>query len=89
MELEKSPGRVYMSKYDIQGLRESPKLIEVVVGLRKVGKKGEISDNHYLVSGYISGDYGLYRFDLGGYYLDGRIRKAVMQVPEKVLKMVR
>ena len=81
-----SPGRVYLSKLDRKNLRDDPELIEMVVALRRVKEKGKLGENPFLISGYV-GDGQTYRFDVGGYYYSRRIRRAVMQVPGKVLKI--
>ena len=77
--------RVCLSDADSESVKDGK--IEIVISLRKVKKEGKLkNENPFLVSGYIK-DGSIYRFDIGGYYRNGRIRRAEIKVPKSILRM--
>ncbi len=83
------PGRVYLSRQDREDLVNDEVKIEVVSALRMVKKPRKLKENPFLISGYLRCGERDYRVDVGGYYYNGGIRKAVIEVPRKILKMIR
>ena len=85
----KSLGRVNLGNADKKSLVEDVQKIEIVIGLRKVKREGTLGENPFLASGYIRDEGRIYRFDVGGYYVNSRIRRAFIQVPDKILRAFR
>ncbi len=77
--------RVSMSSTDVEYLKETPENIEIVIGVKKAKIKRKRKNNPLIKACYISENGSLYKFEVGGYYLDKGLKRAEIIVPKKVL----
>ncbi len=87
--LRTKQGKVYVSKTDKKGLREEQGKIEIVTTLNPVKRKTKLSENPFLVSGFIDDDGKSYKFEMGSYIYTNRLRRCEMKVSSRALKLVR
>lgn len=81
-------GRVYIGEIDKERF-EHENHIEIVVATKRVNEARKLkNENPYIVSGYIEDERTIYKFDIGGYYKNSRIRRAEIEVPRKLLRML-
>ena len=83
------PGKIYLSKIDRKNLKEDRDKIEIITSLNEVKRKTKLSINPFLISGYIEDDGQKYRFDMGSYINNGRIRRCLIEVSPKATRLVR
>jgi len=87
---KKDPGRVYLSKNcDVPSLKETPKLISVVISVKRTKDNYFLKKSPYKLSVYLDDDGKTYRFDIGGYYFDNnKVRKARIVVSKRASKIL-
>ena len=83
------PGKICLSECDRKNLREDPKGIEIIMSLKRVKRTITLKDNPFIVAGYLREGGIIYHIDMGGYYFNGRIYKALIEVPKRILKEIR
>ena len=77
--------KVCMSKFDAEMLKQRKDEIEIIIGVKKA-KITTLPNNPFLATCYIRNKGNLYRFDIGGYHYSGKLRRAEIIVPEKVIR---
>ena len=82
-------GKVVPGKRDKRNLKEDQGKIEIITSLKRVKRKINLSENPFIVSGYIDNNGEVYRFDMGSYVYNGRIRRCFVKVSPKALRLVR
>ena len=85
-------GLIRLGKLDRKNLEDDNQKIMLLVALREVNRTRKLIYNPYLISGYFSsdieGENKTYRLLIGGYYHNGKIRRAEISVPRKILRII-
>jgi len=82
-------GNLVLSKEDKELIKSLENHVEVVIAIKKVTRKSKIVDNPLVISGYLGYNGNLYRVDIGAYFHNGRIRKALIEAPRSILRLMR
>ena len=85
---ENSVGLIKLSEEDKNGLTNDGFQTEIITTIKEVKVTRKVGENLYLVSGYIFHEGRKYKIDIGSYYYNGRIRRAEISVPRRILRMI-
>jgi len=61
--------------------------IDLLIGIKRIKKEGIIKENPYLISWYPRDNGQIYRADMKGYYLNKRMRRAILKAPKDIFKV--
>ncbi len=82
-------GKVSFSSLDRETFGIYPINTSLVVALNKIKKKNKVSNNNpFLISGYVEDNSKVYKFDIGAYWKNYRIRRAKIKTDPKMLKLI-
>ncbi|MFH1823157.1 MAG: hypothetical protein ABH817_00360 [archaeon] len=81
-------GRVLASYADRLVLIDRVDPVEIIIGFRRVNLKRKLAKNPFLVSGYIDIGGFPYKIGIGGYYYNGRLRRAEIKAPKRIVRRI-
>ncbi|HRZ85357.1 MAG TPA: hypothetical protein P5277_01120 [Candidatus Paceibacterota bacterium] len=86
-----NPGRMALSKTDINGLKENSPGIEILLALKHVKTRKKLKEKPLLISGYLCEDNQTYNINMGVYHYDDfdkRIRRCEIIVSKKMRSLI-
>lgn len=88
-EKKEIAGVVGLSKTDQENLANNIDKINLIAGVNEVFLKRKLTNNNsILLSGYLEVEGITYKIDMGGYYFDNRIKRAIIEAPKSILKLI-
>jgi len=77
------------SQADLKDVKAGTTQIELVIAIKKVKNLGRINNNPRLISGYILDKKNLCRFDIAACYYNSVIRRAELEISDKMRRLIR
>ncbi|HDK41838.1 MAG TPA: hypothetical protein ENG87_00550 [Candidatus Pacearchaeota archaeon] len=80
---------ISLSEEDKEDLKEWGNNISLIMALKETPRITRLGNNPFLLTGHIRDNGSIYRIEIGAFYYNGRMRKALIKADKKVLDSIR